>query len=586
MNAKCAFGRGAARDRRLDWAELSKPHLGGKPADKGRVASRAARGASWPAGGLEGLGLRVLAAWVDASPDAITVLDGDFRILYANPVCSAIFGRPPDRLLGRDLLTLVPTRQWQTVRRHLEDIRGGKSEPLFGVIDRDDGSQLEVGVSGTVVHVEGRQFLVCTTRNLTQMKRQERRAAALAQAAAGVAVADSIETILQAISECVLAGTRALAAWVTLDGEDNKIESVGAASVLEGLREGLAVAAPAVISRCIHQQALSAGRVLVYADWRQQAEPVPRTDCALETLPAQPAAIVPLMHRGMPIGLLAAIYPEGEMPYASETAFLTVLGDQAVTAVTNARLLAAAREEITLEERQRLAGELHDTVSQSLYAIQVGAKLARDRLDEDQPAVAQPIDYVIRLAGASEAETRALIFELRPDLLESEGLVAALNRQLDAVRTRHGIPTQVISGVEPELSLAVKQALYRITQEALWNTVKHARAQRIDVRLAGDGDSVILEIADDGVGFDPTKSFPGHLGLVSMRERAAGVGGSLEVESAPGSGTRVVVTVPSALQNPSGREQARRGPSLDGPGRLGAGGRRNVRGTAGKCRQR
>jgi len=93
--------------------------------------------------------------------------------------------------------------------------------------------------------------------------------------------------------------------------------------------------------------------------------------------------------------------------------------------------------------------------------------------------------------------------------------------------------------------------LHRIGQEALWNTVKHAHGRRVDVRLEAQEDSVVLEIADDGVGFDPDAGFPGHLGLRSMHERAIGVGGSLKVVSARGRGTQVVVRVPSAPQSPT-----------------------------------
>ena len=188
------------------------------------------------------------------------------------------------------------------------------------------------------------------------------------------------------------------------------------------------------------------------------------------------------------------------MPYAAETTFLATLAAHAATAAANARLLAAAREKVALEERQRLARELHDSVSQSLSAIQLGAQMARERLDRDPAGAAQPIDYVLRLAEAGQAEMRALIFELRPEALETQGLVAALNRQIEAVRARQGVSAKTISLAEPELPIEI----------------------------------------------DPNGSFPGHLGLRSMHERATGTGGSLEVVSARGRGTLVVVRVPSA----------------------------------------
>jgi signal transduction histidine kinase len=135
---------------------------------------------------------------------------------------------------------------------------------------------------------------------------------------------------------------------------------------------------------------------------------------------------------------------------------------------------------------------------------------------------------------------RALIFELRPESLETEGLIAALTQQAAALRARHEIPVRaIISCEEPDLPLETKEALYRIAQEALHNTVKHAHASRADLKLECDARGIVLEVSDDGVGFDSEGDFSGHLGLKSMRERIASLGGTLRVESTPGEGTRI-----------------------------------------------
>jgi len=514
---------------------------------------------------VDGLGLDVLTAWVSASSDGILVVDSDLRIVHATPAFCELVGRPLDRMLGRDAVTLVSVRHRQTVLTHVADICNGRSGPLLGITLRPDGSELETEIKGTLLDHRGKRFFVFAIRDVTERQQQARQAVALAQAAASVAASDSIEAVLDAISECVLAGTHALAAWVKLTDEDHLARWVGAAGVPDDFREYLrsadsAVSAKAASACLAFEEAVASRRVVVYADWRQQMERALGKTCPLN-LPWQPAAIARLLHRGIAVGLLTAIYREGEMPYAGETTFLAALADQAATAAANAQLLTAAREKVTLEERQRLARELHDSVSQSLYAIQLGAQTARERLDGQSPQVARPIDHVMRLAEASQAEMRALIFDLRPESLEMEGLVTALNRQIEAVRARHGIAAPTIASAEPELPIEVKQALHRIAREALWNTVKHARARRVDVRLEPDGGSVVLEIADDGVGFDPGGSFPGHLGLRSMQERATGVGGSLEVISARGRGTRVIVRVPAAPRGPSPREGPSRPPS-------------------------
>jgi len=139
--------------------------------------------------------------------------------------------------------------------------------------------------------------------------------------------------------------------------------------------------------------------------------------------------------------------------------------------------------------------------------------------------------------GQRNTRAAALIFELRPESLESEGLVAALGKQAEALEARHGIEVRAHLCDEPEAAPATREALYRIAQEALHNVVKHARASRVDLTLRCDGRHMTLAVSDDGAGFDPGGEFPGRLGLRSMHERAARLGGKLRVRSAPGRGT-------------------------------------------------
>jgi signal transduction histidine kinase len=218
---------------------------------------------------------------------------------------------------------------------------------------------------------------------------------------------------------------------------------------------------------------------------------------------------------------------------------------QAAIAIENARLYEQAQEVAVLEERQRLARELHDSVSQALYGIALGAKTARALLDRDPAMVSDPLEYVLQQAAAGLAEMRALIFELRPDALQTEGLIAALEKQVESMRARHGLQVNALFCSEPKISFPAKEALYRIAQEGMHNTVKHARATVVDVKLDCSADGVTLELSDNGRGFNPNGSFPGHLGLQSMRERAVQLGGSLDVESSPGTGTRIHVRIPA-----------------------------------------
>jgi signal transduction histidine kinase len=255
---------------------------------------------------------------------------------------------------------------------------------------------------------------------------------------------------------------------------------------------------------------------------------------------------VPLLSRGVVLGVLCSHRPPGSRPSKLELAYLSVVAGKGASAVDSAQLVAAAQEKAALEERQRLARELHDSVSQALYGIALGARTAREALVYAPERADQPIGYILQLADAGLADMRALIFELRPQALAEEGLVVALHKQLAALQARHGVATHAELGSEPGGALQVKQALYRIAQEALQNIARHAQASRVTMRLDAYPDSLALEISDDGLGFDTGASFPGHLGLRSMRERIAEIGGVLDLSSTPGSGTRIRARAPNA----------------------------------------
>jgi signal transduction histidine kinase len=201
-------------------------------------------------------------------------------------------------------------------------------------------------------------------------------------------------------------------------------------------------------------------------------------------------------------------------------------------------------------ERQRIARDLHDSVSQSLFSTTLHVRtaqhaLAREELDTTGP-VGKELSEIGQLTRGALAEMRALIFELRPGALAEEGLVAALTKQAAALSAREGLVIEV-QGPDERLPLEpeVEEQLYRLGQEALANVVKHARASRATVYIAATDDSVSMEVSDDGRGFDPAVVGPEHFGLRSMRGRVADLGGRLQVMSAPGGGTVLRVEVPA-----------------------------------------
>jgi signal transduction histidine kinase len=254
---------------------------------------------------------------------------------------------------------------------------------------------------------------------------------------------------------------------------------------------------------------------------------------------------VPLNLRERVIGMLIVSSTE-EHAFTERHALLAqAIANQAAVAIENARLYEQAQELAALEERQKLARELHDSVSQALYGISLGAHAARTALSLDPDHVDEPLDYIVSLAEAALAEMRALIFELRPESLETEGLVSALTKQAEALQSRHKIIVSTELRDEPDLPVRTKQELYRIAQEAMHNTVKHAHAGQVMLRLEQTGNVVVLEVRDDGAGFNTGASFPGHLGLHTMQERVANLGGIFQIESTVGAGTHIFVSLPS-----------------------------------------
>jgi signal transduction histidine kinase len=255
-----------------------------------------------------------------------------------------------------------------------------------------------------------------------------------------------------------------------------------------------------------------------------------------------------------PEGVIGAFYlthKEGAPRFDDgDQAVIELLAAHAAIAITNARLYERSRELSMLSERNRLALELHDAVSQKLFGLVLAAESAATLLDREDGAAAR--DQVARLGGlAREAldELRALIQELRPPDLRRDGLCGALRKHAETVARLHGVTIEVDAdaGVSAGGDGTRDADVLRVAQEAIANAVRHADGARaIRVRLArADGDGVVLEVADDGAGFDPDdpELRTHHLGLTSMETRAARAGGRLAIRSAPGAGTVVRLEV-------------------------------------------
>ncbi|MFE0339743.1 GAF domain-containing sensor histidine kinase [Streptomyces sp. NPDC058955] len=239
--------------------------------------------------------------------------------------------------------------------------------------------------------------------------------------------------------------------------------------------------------------------------------------------------------------------PEGSCGFTAEDEeLLGILAQHAAIALTNARLYERSRELTIAEERSRLAHELHDAVSQKLFSLRLTAQAAAALVDRDPARAKGELQQVAALAAEAADELRAAVVELRPAALDEDGLVHTLRTQVQVLDRAHTATVVFDSPGIRALPATQEEAVLRVAQEALHNALRHADAARVAVTLTRNGQGARLTVADDGRGFDPrtVRRAGRHLGLVSMRDRAAGVGGALTVTSAPGEGTTIEMEVP------------------------------------------
>ena len=257
---------------------------------------------------------------------------------------------------------------------------------------------------------------------------------------------------------------------------------------------------------------------------------------------------VPMLNNGQVTGILSVQNVDEENAFdEADVRLLQTFAAAMSIALENARLYEKERQVAVLEERQRLGRELHDSVTQSLYGISLYAQAALGKMAADDPAQARRyLEDIQNTAQESLADMRMLIFELRPPILEREGLVAALENRLSAVENRAMIKSNIRSNLTERLPRGTEEGLYQIAREALNNVIKHAHARNVLINIEQSATSLTLEIQDDGIGFDAETAIrKGCLGIANMQERAQAQGWQMQIASHPGDGTRIRVEVPS-----------------------------------------
>jgi signal transduction histidine kinase len=251
---------------------------------------------------------------------------------------------------------------------------------------------------------------------------------------------------------------------------------------------------------------------------------------------------VPIVSGGGVVGAFYLTDKEGDGTFTEEDQeLIEMLAPHAALAMENARLSERSRELSIVEERNRLARDLHDSLVQKLFGVVLAANSASTLLERDAAGARAQVERLGELAQDAIAELRSLVFQLRPAVIETEGLAASLRKHVEVLRRVHSVAVELELTGKPRLRPGVDGEVFRIAQEALHNALRHARAERITVRLEENGYGLGLSVSDDGAGFDPAapELRARRLGLTSMEERARELAGRLEIESAPGAGTTV-----------------------------------------------
>jgi NarL family two-component system sensor histidine kinase LiaS len=241
------------------------------------------------------------------------------------------------------------------------------------------------------------------------------------------------------------------------------------------------------------------------------------------------------------IGQLARQFDRMAARIEADTSHLQELAE------SNARLARQAQRLAALEERNRLARDLHDGVKQHLFGVNLAAAAALNELDSDAEAARARLAEAVHHSESAQAEMQALLEELRPAGLDDRGLTAALADYLANFENRESLTVDWQPPETPDLDIPLRhqQAVFRVAQQALTNVARHAAADSVAVSLSMARDAVVPTVSDDGQGFDPSATESGStMGIRSMRERVEALGGTLEIDSAPEAGTRLTATVP------------------------------------------
>ncbi|MBS1252257.1 MAG: Signal transduction histidine-protein kinase/phosphatase DegS [Anaerolineales bacterium] len=486
---------------------------------------------------------------VEQAADAFFVIGEHGQFIDVNKRACESLGYTRDELLDMSIFGISIHSELENIDAIWDQLEPDTPAMSEGVHRRKDGKTFPVEVRvGLIELEEDDRCLFALARDITERKEAEKRirreaarADALARVAARLNTKLELDAVLKAVCEETANALDVSAVSVLLCNEGGSVLMLAATWGLPSSYRAEYVPTPRSFYESFAEQQ---GPLIVVPDL-QAVRDLPNAELYARH-DIHSVAATSMIRDNQLIGTLN-VYTVGvhRTFSADERVLLTGLADQVAQAIENARLYEQAQQLAVMAERNRLARELHDSVTHGLYGVTMYAEASARLLNKGHSELA--VEHLQEIRGtAQEAlqEMRLLIFELRPPVLERAGLVVALQTRLEAVEERAGIEAKFSVEGDVALPAEIEAGLYRIAQEALNNALKHSQLDRVRLHLQLSEPAIALEIEDNGIGFDVAAAkVGGGMGLRNMTERAAEMGGDLTIDSRPGEGTHVKVEV-------------------------------------------
>ena len=519
----------------------------------------------------------ILRTLAETTTAAIFIFQGA-RLRYVNPAAEAITGYTQAELLTMNFWDVAHPQAQDTIKADSLTRQQSQSVPAWYELKllTKDGQERWVRTNLSQIEFQGEPAVLGTAFDITEYKRV---AEALQESEAQLRAIIENNTLKETVNtltenqtrliteiQSVLAITRVLVSQLNLETvlefiitQAEHIMAADGAAIFMLTADGhqLEIATPGefgdrvqagsrfALENSLAEAALSSHQVQIF----NSVAAYRRADSICTVLPHGECGsllIAPLIAEGEGLGILL-IWSRREQHFSrDDSRLMSLFADQAALAIHTAHLHKQKRQLAIEQERQRMARDLHDSVTQALHSIGLAAQTVLRQLGpEGHNQLREPLEYIQMLAGTTLAEVREQIFHLHPSNLSDMGLVKALARYGEILARRYNLTIDFSPNPEPELTPQQREELYYIARESIWNAVKHADASRVNFSLRTDGQQIVLTVTDNGIGFEPALVGKGEtVGLRSMAERAHLLGGQFELISKPGEGTQITVRIP------------------------------------------